>query len=355
MVILHFACIDTSATNGVCVAVPQHVTAQGRFADTALINVNGIEIPGAQKQLPYFKPFDINELPIPFNRPDIAVFHECYRPEYLSIAKKLRNHEVPYVIVPHGELRSEAQRKKHLKKLAANILLFNDFINHASALQCLSESEMKETHFGRNKLTGANGVSMPDTFKECFRGTGAVFLYIGRYEWRPKGLDLLFDAIKKKERFLRENDCRFRLFGPDYRGRFDAVKTMVRERKIEDLVDLQHEILGDEKKAALLDADIFIQTSRHEGMPMGILEAMSFGLPCLVTDGTSLGKDITETRAGWAAETSAEAIAECIVKAVKDRSHWSELGRNGRSTVEKRYVWDVVASDAVSNYRKLLP
>lgn len=39
----------------------------------------------------------------------------------------------------------------------------------------------------------------------------------------------------------------------------------------------------------LLQTDLFIQTSRHEGMPMGLLEALSIGVPCLVTVGTSLG------------------------------------------------------------------
>ena len=69
MVILHFACIDDSKTNGVCVIVPQHVTAQGRYAETALINVNGIEVPNVPTQLPFSKPFDIRKLPKPFDRP----------------------------------------------------------------------------------------------------------------------------------------------------------------------------------------------------------------------------------------------------------------------------------------------
>lgn len=354
MVILHFACIEPTETNGVCVAVPRHVEAQGRFADTALVNINGYSIPGVRKQLAYSKAFDIKKLPEPFDQPDIAVFHECYRPAYLSIAKNLKKNGVPYVIIPHGELRVEAQQKKHLKKVVANILLFNDFIEHAAALQCLSENEKDSTHFGKQKFCGTNGVAVPALKKEKFRESGAVFIYIGRYEWRPKGLDLLLDAIKIKERFLRESACRFLLYGPDIYDRLAAVSAMVRERNIEDLVSLNHEILGENKKNALLDADVFIQTSRHEGMPMGILEAMSYGLPCLVTKGTSLGGVVADADAGWEAKTTAEDIAACLEKVMEERSRWPEKGSSGREAVKEFFSWDVVAPAAVKHYQDLL-
>ncbi len=354
MVILHIACIDNSKTSGVCVAVLQHVMAQRRFADTAIVNVNGIELDEAAEQIPYSKPFDVRRLPAPFDHPDLVVFHECYRPAYLGISRNLRIRGVPYVILPHGELRTEAQQKKHLKKMLANFLLFDAFIDHAAALQCLSGDEIRATKFGKKSFLGTNGVDMPDAVKEHFREEGAVFIYIGRYEWQVKGLDLLFDAIKKTEDLLRENHCRFCLYGPDIYGRFDAVSAMVRERDIGDIVSLHHEILGDEKKRMLLDADIFIQTSRHEGMPIGILEAMSYGLPCLVTEGTSLGDEIRSAEAGWVAETASEDIAARLTEAINDRLRWKELGRNGREAVRQRYSWNVIAAETVEQYGKLL-
>ena len=118
-------------------------------------------------QMSFVKPFDIKQLPKPFDNPDIVVFHECYRPEYLKIAKNLRKNKIPYVDMPHGELRVEAQKKKHFKKVMANLLLFNDFANHAAAIQCLSNAEMEATHFGRKKFIGSNGISMPLTSHDC--------------------------------------------------------------------------------------------------------------------------------------------------------------------------------------------
>lgn len=354
MVILHFASIDDSKTNGVCVVVPLHVRAQGQFAETALVNINNFEISFQGKQLPFQTPFDIRKLPAPFDRPDLVLFHECYCPRYLAVARNLRKNRIPYVIIPHGELQLEAQKRKHFKKAVANLLLFNRFIDHASAIQCLSENERKATRFGKNKILGTNGIDIPSRSKTSFSSEGTIFLYIGRYEWRMKGIDLMLDAIKLQEHFLRENRCRFILHGPDFEGRFAAVSAMVREREISDLVSLNLAILGEDKIKALLDADIFIQTSRYEGMPMGILEAMSYALPCLVTEGTFLGKEVADAQAGWAAETTAPAIAERIVEAVKDRSRWMQFGMNGRRAVQESFSWDTVAEKTVKLYAELL-
>ncbi len=354
MVILHFACIDDSKTNGVCVIVPQHVLAQGRFAQTAMINVNGIEVPEIGTQLPFSKPFDVRAFPKPFDKPDLAVFQECYRPVYLPIAAKLRKSGIPYIIVPHGELGKEAQQKKHLKKVAANILLFNNFTKHALAIQCLSEREYNETAFGKRKFIGTNGVEIPEQKKESFSREGVKIVYIGRLDAYHKGLDLMIEAIRLSKPFLKENKCRVEIFGPDYAGRYENVERLIRENDVGEIVSLNHEILGEDKVKKLLDSDIFIQTSRFEGMPLGILEAMSYALPCLVTEGTALGGEIAAAQAGWVAKTDAQDISKRLIEVVRDRSRWTEFGENGRKAICEKYSWNVVAADTVKQYQSLL-
>lgn len=354
MVILHFASIENSKTSGVSIAVLQHIAAQGRYAETALINTNGIKIPEVQIQLPFSKHFDVRQLPKPFDTPDLAVFQECYRPAYLAIARNLTKNGIPYVIVPHGELGREAQKKKYLKKLVANILLFNRFTKHSAAIQCLSKREYEETTFGKNKFIGTNGVVIPKEKKEEFSSVGAKIVYIGRLDAYHKGLDLLLEAVRLSKQILTENDCKIELYGPDYAGRFDHVQSLILENEVQNLVSLNHEIIGDDKARKLLEADIFIQTSRFEGMPLGILEAMSYGLPCLVTDGTAVGEIISEADAGWVSKTNAQDIADRLAEAISERSKWAEYGKNGRKAVQEKYSWEKVAADTVRYYKSIL-
>lgn len=354
MVILHFASIENSKTSGVSIAVLQHVAAQGRYAETALINTNGIRISGKHAQLPFSKAFDVRALPKPFDRPDLAVFQECYRPVYLRVAKNLKKNGIPYIIIPHGELGKEAQHKKFLKKKAANILLFNRFADQALAIQCLSQREFEETSFGKNRFIGTNGVVIPEMKKESFSTDGVRIVYIGRLDAYHKGLDLMIEAVRLAGPVLRENKCRIELYGPDHAGRYENVERLIRENGTEDLISLNHEIVEDAKIKKLLESDIFIQTSRFEGMPLGILEAMSYALPCLVTEGTALGGEIAAAQAGWVAKTEARDIADRLINAVRERSRWAEFGENGRKAVQERFAWDVIAANTVKQYESLL-
>lgn len=360
MVILHIAAIENDPFSGVCVAVPAHVSAQASFATVGLLNIQNNVIPLISDTnysnpvlLPYAEPFQLDALPEPFCHPDLVVFHECYRLPYLRIARTLRRKGIPYILLPHGELRDEAQRKKYFKKQVANALLFRSFIEGAEAIQCLSDAEVVTTHFGRRRFIGTNGIAIPEQAKTAFHRDGIRFVYIGRYEWRVKGLDLLLDAIRLQRTLLEEKHAHFDFYGPDYAGQLSEVNRLVHERSLEAIVTVHTEITGTEKADTLLASDIFVQTSRHEGMPLGILEAMSYGVPCLLTEGTALGAFVCENQAGWVADNDATSIAAALAEAC-ERQSWNTYSQNARAAVRTVYAWPKVAGDAVAQYRCLL-
>ena len=78
MKILHIASLHNLVSSGVGVVVPQHIRAQQEYADVALINIFGLEIPNIKKQIIYSQ----NSIDAILNEnnfePDIVVFHEVY-------------------------------------------------------------------------------------------------------------------------------------------------------------------------------------------------------------------------------------------------------------------------------------
>ncbi len=352
MTILHFAAIAVNPCNGVCVTVPQHIIEQQKIVNVALVNVKNEQIPGIKNQFEYNAKFDIRKLSEPFSKPDIVVFHEVYRPEYLKIARSLTKNGIPYIILPHGSLTREVQKQKRLKKLAGNILFFNRFIKNAQAIQCLSEHERGRIDFRVKTFVSTSGIYMPEKTKGDFSKEGANINYIGRLDMFTKGLDLMAEAVALKADFLRENNCKINIYGPDIFDRRKALRELIDKLKIQDIIILNDAVSGEEKEKIVLATDIFFQTSRTEALTLGILEAMSYGVPCLITRGTTQGELVEEYDAGWVAENNAESIAEKLQQAIEERALLKRKSIAAKKCVEENYDWAVIAKKTLKEYAK---
>lgn len=353
MVILHIARLDSFQASGVNAVVPEHVKNQRQYADAALWNIGEFfEINGLDQN---FSAGELDALPLPYRRPDIAVFHEVYIPKFLSIAKQLRKLDIPYVVVPHSSLNRAAQKKSRLKKIPANLLLFKPFCEKAGGAQFLSKKELEDRVFGANPFIATNGIYPQDEVKTSFGKNGLRFVYIGRLQPYIKGLDIMIQAFAAQKEVLKANGCTLDIYGPDEDNGMHCapvVRDLIKAAQAEDFITLHPAVFGDEKKSVLLESDIFIQTSRNDGMPMGILEALSYGLPCLVTDGTTLGELIESYGAGWRAETNADAVVAALERAVKERQTLSEKSSGALSCTEE-FRWSRAAKTAVDNYGKI--
>ena len=351
MVILHVGRVYDGPTNGVCVVVPGHIASQARTESVALLNISQYTPTGVENVFFYHKPFSLGDLPAPFDKPDIVIFHQVYFPAYRDISEALRRAKIPYVIVPHSSLTKEAQSMKRAKKIVGNII-YSSFIRSAAAIQCLSAYEVEQTRAGRERFLGTNGIPMPQRKKESFSEGKLRFIYIGRLDAYHKGLDILLDAFKMISESEYADKCELDIYGPDYRGRYARLEGMIAERALGGIVKLSGPVFGEEKINKLLGADVFIQTSRLEGMPMGILESLSYGMPCLVTEGTTVGGFIEKYGAGWSAKTDAKSVFECIVRAVSERESLPLMVPAAQALIEDNFLWDKVTEANLASYRK---
>ena len=349
MKIVHVASIGNDLTQGIAVVVPQHVKAQAQLAQVCLVNIRNIDVMKDGMQYGYrgVKNFP-DYLLAPFDKPDIVVFHGVNIPEYIKIYKELLKKDIPYVIVPHGENTDSALKKKWLKKKIAYLLLFNRFIRKAAGLQCLSQGEYDETHTSDKKFIVPNGMDLHEHKPLNLGREIAKLLYIGRLEWQIKGLDMMIEAVAQN----RGGRIELAIYGPGGGGRKEEVAKLIRKYKAEDVVLLHDAVFGEDKTRAYMDCDLFIQTSRTEGMPMGVLEALSYGIPVIVTKGTRLKELVEQYDAGYTAENNAGSITNAIKEALSTKELWELKGYNGLKLISENYLWENVAKRAVGEYGK---
>ena len=166
----------------------------------------------------------------------------------------------------------------------------------------------------------------------------------------------MINAFAKEKALMTDNRCTLDIYGPcEDRGvsYLDEMNGTIQSGGVEGMVTLHPAVLGEEKARVLLDADVFIQTSRTEGMPLGVLEALSYGLPCLLTEGTTFAQTVASRGAGWNAGSDVDAIAAALRQSVADRSRFPLFSANAVA-VSREHDWHTAAQTAIENYRRCL-
>lgn len=297
----------------------------------------------------------LKDLPAPFNHPDIVLIEECYCFFFERIIKDIQRAHIPYVIIPRSQLTQKAQKNKEIKKKIFNILYYNHFIKNAKAIQYLTENERIEsdTSWNVRSVVIPNGTNIHHKIKESFCKNGINATYIGRIEIYQKGLDDLLMAVADLRSELLDVSFKLRLFGPDRDGAANQLNQLIQKHNLSDIVELHDAVFGKEKECELLNTDVFIMTSRFEGHPMGLIEALSYGIPCLVTDGTNFSKQIVLYNCGWNAGSSVDTIRAALKEMIIEKEKYNELGENALN-LANCYSWDRIAEDSHKIYAQLL-
>jgi glycosyltransferase involved in cell wall biosynthesis len=114
-------------------------------------------------------------------------------------------------------------------------------------------------------------------------------------------------------------------------------------------------LFGRDKDALLSSAYVFVHTSRWEGMPFAVLEALAMGCPVLVTPATNLGDHIDEFGAGVVVDGSAWSVAEGLRRILEiPADQYETLCSAARRLASARFTWPIVAEQMTSEYGKIL-
>lgn len=290
------------------------------------------------------------------NKPDIIIFHSLYKIKFITFSLILLKFKIPYLIEFHGGSSVFNMRKNYKTKKLANLLFYNSFVNHSAGLIYLNSQELADSIFKKNKVNKViipNGVYLPNeiiTTPKNEERRKIEIIFLSRIDIHHKGLDLLTKAIAILKAKGYSDLIHFSFYG-NAKNIEDFIKLLV---PCGDMVKYNGSVCGEKKNKVLENADIFILTSRYEGMPMAILEALAYSCPCIITKETNMSDIIIKHNAGWITTHNPEDIARTIELAYKDYIASPIKYKTNSYNAVKRFNWPEIVNDSINKYKKLI-
>lgn len=242
----------------------------------------------------------------------------------------------------------------NLPKIAK--LLLSQVWQKCAYIIVLSES-WKQTYVSKLQLNPKkvlveyNPVVIPNniTTKDKKKSDKIVFVFLGKINQRKGVFDLL-EAIaqltlayrKKLEIIIAGN------------GEIKKAIALAQELEIDSIVTFPGWINTEQRDRLLEEADVFILPSYNEGLPMALLEAMSWKLPVITSPVGGIPEIITHKETGLLVESgNIQELLVSIQTLINDKSLRLKLGN---ATYEKALLLDIehYSQDILDIYHSVL-
>ena len=163
-----------------------------------------------------------------------------------------------------------------------------------------------------------------------------------------KGFDLLLKAI------ARTSNINLKLLGDGEQGR--TLKRLATELKIQHRVEFCGSTSDIVRNEELQDCDCLClpSTDRTESFGIALLEAMSAGKACVVSDveGSCMSWVVEHNYNGLVFKNRSDsALASALQQLEKNRAHLDYLGTNGRTKYEATFTTDKTTNSILSLYQ----
>lgn len=221
-----------------------------------------------------------------------------------------------------------------------------------SAAICVSRGEREEIRTTRilpsRKLRLVeNGVALPDRPADRRRRAKLRIVAVSRYD-HQKNPDLLI-AVARSLKEMTQAPFRITVLGDG--DRLEEMRQQVRAEGLEDVLDLSGP--SESPRDIFRVSDIFLSTSRWEGMPLAVLEAMSEGLPVVATDVVGNRDVVEDGKTGRLyPDGNATAAAEAILLLTRDEG--AAMGQAGRAAVAQNHSVQRMVGQTLAIYRQCL-
>jgi glycosyltransferase involved in cell wall biosynthesis len=206
---------------------------------------------------------------------------------------------------------------------------------HASLVLTLGKSWMKYLPVNDgNKVDYLYNPSIPT---ETPSGSEKYFLFAAFLDIVYKGYDTLIEGFAK---FSKDYpDWKLVVCGT---GEIDNIKRIIKKCNVEDKVELPGWVEGEIKANYFQNAYAYVMTSLMEGLPMSILESMSYGKPIISTPVGCLPEFLEDKKSVLFFNFhDSEGLARRMRELIENKELYDQLIENGHRIINEQFTKDI--------------
>ena len=293
--------------------------------------------------------------------PTIVHIHGLWRVQ-TRITNELLKAKIPYVITPHGMLDKWALSQSQLKKNISWYLWEKKALENSSFIQVLSTGELeyiKKINSAWKCHLISNGIFMPsnedlklNAYPKCWENkiprNSNVLLFLGRFH-KKKGINELIKAWEVVSQYSYSKNWWICFVGSGNLKRLKKFENPSENKRI----IVSKPVYDLEKEKVFRNSSAFILSSFSEGLPMAVLEAMSYGIPCLISENCNLTEPLN---IGAAIKTnpSVNEIIESLKYLIKmNDKEKKKISKLAYDYVSLHHNWPDLTAKLIDLYRSV--
>lgn len=230
--------------------------------------------------------------------------------------------------------------RRHRKE----ILGFFELVDHVVVLSTEWREYFAEKICDPSKVTVLhNSVEVPR--KACSPYFHQDILFLGRLD-ANKSPDLLLLAARKVLNLYPRTKL---IFGGD--GDLEKYRALSEELGIADRCEFFGWVVGEDRDLLFERSGVYCLPSKHEGMPMSVLEAMARGIPVIATPVGGVPQIIDNELNGLLVPVDDEEALSCaLIRLISSAELRKQIGDAGRERVKEKFNLQKALGDLVTLY-----
>jgi len=286
--------------------------------------------------------------------PDVVHAHGEFNPDNIWA---VRLFDAPVFLSPQGAFHPVVlQKSRALGKRAYLPLARRLLYSKLAAIHALSPDEARDVRGALGDLPvytvpqGGNVRVRPG--ERTKRSGGPLRLVsVGRLDVYTKGLDILLDAFAAARAAA---PVELTVVGPDWNGGRGELERRAKTLGLNGSLRFTGALAGTDVAGELDRADVYVQLSRHEGLPLAVTEALAAGKPAVLSRaiGTCSIPEVRQLRHVVVTEPTTDAATGAIVGAARAIDDLREAAEASAADVANLFSWRRIALLHIDRYEE---